>query len=73
MFGQKVRAAYWEIRILRIPAKRQRIDRKTSYRWMYCEIIDMMKGQLAERYSEILKLKFVSLLGSRNFEHYSES
>jgi hypothetical protein len=37
---------------------------------MYREIIDMMKGQLTDRFSEILKLNFVSLLGFGNFKHY---
>jgi hypothetical protein len=48
-------------------------DRKISCRRLYCEIIDTMEGQLTNRFSEILKLSFVSLLESGNFKHYSEN
>ncbi|KDR18839.1 zinc finger MYM-type protein 1-like [Zootermopsis nevadensis] len=58
-------------------AKRPRIavinnDQKIYYQRLYREIIDTMKGQLTNRFSEILKLKFVSLLDFGNFKHYSE-
>jgi hypothetical protein len=60
-----------------LPAERQLIavinnDWKPLYHRLYCEIIDTMKGQLASRLSEILKLKFVSLPDFGNFKHYSE-
>jgi hypothetical protein len=46
--------------------------RNTSYRRQYCGIIDNMKGQLTNRYSEILKLRFVSRLAFGMFKHCSE-
>jgi hypothetical protein len=46
-------------------------DRKTSYRLLYCEIIDIMKGLMANRISEILKKD--PLLDSVNFKNYCEN
>jgi hypothetical protein len=61
---------------LPLPAKWQWItvinnDQK-PYHQLYCEIINTMLGQLMNWFSEILKLKFVSLLYFGNFKHYSE-
>lgn len=60
---------HWEF-----TAKRQQIsvinnDERTYYHGLYCEIIDIVKGQLIIHFSEILELKFVSLL---DFKQYSE-
>jgi hypothetical protein len=44
---------------------------KTSYRQLYCGIIDTVKAQLTNQFSEILNLKFVPLPDFGNFKRYS--
>jgi hypothetical protein len=55
--------------------KRIRIDsmngeeRKYSYKWMFCEIIDVCQN-VSVRFSENAKLLFLSLLDARYFHHF---
>lgn len=37
-------------------------DWKDPYYWLHCGMIDAVKGQLTNRFSETLKLKCLSLL-----------
>jgi hypothetical protein len=77
VFGQKVRVSHREIKDTQNCRLRERIavinnDRKTSDCRLYYEIIDTVKEQLNNRFSEILKLKFVLRPDCGNFKHYSE-
>ena len=53
--------------------KKKRIvgDRKSSYRALFCEIIDTVSQQINNRYAELGKLEFLSLLNYERYAHYS--
>ncbi|KAL4083742.1 hypothetical protein QTP88_029058 [Uroleucon formosanum] len=56
-------------------SKRQRVaevsvDRKTNYRRLYFEIIDVLISKTNERFTEITQLTFFSLLDFSKFEQY---
>jgi hypothetical protein len=44
------------------------MTKKKTYHQLYCGIIDTLKGQLTNQYSEIYRLKCVSFLGFGNFK-----
>jgi len=46
------------------------VDRKTNYRRLYFEIIDVLISKINERFAEIMQLTFFSFLDFSKFEHY---
>jgi hypothetical protein len=46
------------------------VDRKTNYRKLYFEIIDVLISKTNERFAEITQLTFFSLLDFSKFEQY---
>ena len=55
-----------KVRIDCIPGE----DRKSSYRRLFYEIIDVIRSNTEQRFKELPALKFMSLLDSRKFSEY---
>jgi hypothetical protein len=48
-------------------------EREYSYKWLFCEIIDVVSQNVSVRFSENAKLLFLSLLDARYFPMYKTS